>query len=365
MKLRMNKKWLLPILLFIGVTIVVRSGVLAGGKNQPKAAEATVAVKATLVQMVEKAPSLTHSGSIEGQTSASISAKIGGRIEQVLVQDGQSVKSGDPLVKLEAVELANAARQAGDTVRKSQAAYELAKNDYERYQILHDKGAVSEQQLDNAKVRLKTAEADLSSAAASHSSAKQQYSYGVITAPIDGVVANKTATIGQVVAAGSPLMTVQDTGKVYAVINVEQKDLGRVKIGHKANVTLDAYPDTIFTGVVEVMNPDAGSGSRMFKTKIVIDNSDGKLRPGMFAKIDVITGDSVKALTVPQASVLQKQGLSYVFVIENGKAVRKQIEIGEVAETSIVVLSGLQPGEQVITTSVNKIKDGDAVKVIQ
>ena len=365
MKLKVNKKWLLPVLLFIGVSIIIRSGVLAGSKNQPKSADSVVAVKTAMVNEVEKTPSITYSGSIEGVTSAAISAKIGGRIEQVLVQDGQSVKAGDPLVKLETVELANAARQANDNVRKAQAAYELAKNDYERYQTLFDKGAVSEQQLDNAKVRLKTAEADLSSAAASQSSAKQQYSYGVVTAPINGVVANKTATIGQVVAAGTPLMTVQDTSKVYAVINIEQKDLGRVQIGQKARVTLDAYPETVFNGLVEVMNPDAGTGSRMFKTKIIIENSEAKLHPGMFAKVDVVTDGSVKVLTVPQSAVLQKQGISYVFAVENSKAVRKQIEIGEVANNTIVVLSGIRPGEQVITTNVNRIKDGEAVKVIQ
>lgn len=361
--IRFNKKWVLPLLLVIGMTVVVRSGVFAGTKSQTKPAETAISVKASAAALVEKAPSLGYNASIEGQTSATISAKIAGRIEQVLVQDGQIVKAGDPLVKLEAIELANAARQAGDTVRKAQANLELARNDYERYQTLFEKGAISEQQLDNAKVKLKTAEADFSSASASQSSAQQQYSYGVITAPIDGVIANKTATIGQVVAPGAALMTVQDTSSVYAVINVEQKDIGRVKIGQKASVTMDAYPDTVFNGVVKVMNPDAGSASRMFRTKILIDNSASSLRTGMFAKVEVMTGEPVRALTVPQSALLQKQGISYVFTIENGKAVRKQVEIGEVSGASIVVTSGLQPETQVITTNVNRLKEGDSVKV--
>lgn len=360
---RLSKKWIIPLVLFAGLTFLLRSGVLAGSKEQVKASELSITVNATEAKMTDIVPVLSFSGSLEGQTSATIGAKISGRIEQVLVQEGQAVKAGDPLVKLEAVELANTVRQAADVVRKGQANYDLAVNDYNRYKTLYDKGAVSEQQLDNAKAKLKTAEADLSSAAANHSSTQQQYSYGLIGSPIDGVIANKEVTVGQIVAPGTALMLVQDIHRVYAVVNVEQRDLGKIKIGQKANITVDAYPDMVFTGIVEVMNPDAGSASRMFKTKIAIDNTAGDLKPGMFAKVEVVTGESAQILAVPQSALIQKQGISYVYKLENGKAVRKLVEIGEVTGTSIVVKTGLQAGEQVISSNVNRLKDGDAVKV--
>ncbi|MDF2874841.1 MAG: mdtA 3 [Sporomusa sp.] len=359
------KHWIVPLILLVGITLVVRTGVFAGTKQQTNAAESALSVKAAQAEYMDVIPSLTLNGTLEGQTSATVSAKISGRIEEVLVQEGQQVKAGDPLVRMESVELANSARQAGDAVRKAQVGYELALNDFNRYQMLYDKGAVSEQQLDNARAKLKTAEADLSSAASNQSSAQQQYSYGVINSPVDGVIANKTATIGQVVSPGAALMVVQDINQVYAVINVEQKDLGRIKIGQKANVTVDAYAGKLFPGVVEVMNPEAGAASRMFRTKIKVDNTGGELKPGMFANIQLTTGDSAKVLTVPQAAVVQKQGLYYVFILENDKAVRRQIEIGDISSNTIAVKAGVQPGEQVITSSVNRIKDGDAVKVTQ
>ncbi|MBP2664219.1 MAG: mdtA 3 [Firmicutes bacterium] len=357
------KHWIIPVIIIIGITLVVRSGVFAFGKNEVKADDSALSVKVAAAGYVDTVPSLTFNGSIEGATAATVSAKIAGRIEQVLVEEGQAVKAGDSLVKLEAVELANSARQAGDAVKKAEINYELALNDYNRYQRLFDKGAISEQQLDNVRAKLKTAEADVSSATANNSSAKQQYGYGIISAPVDGVVANKNATIGQVVSPGAALMVVQDIDQVYAVINVEQKELGSVKVGQQANITVDTYPDTVFTGIVEVVNPEAGSGSRMFRTKIKIDNVSSHLKPGMFAKVALATGNSVAVQTVPQAAVVQKQGLYYVFTVENNKAVRRQIEIGEVTGNAIVVKSGLQPGEQVIVTSTNRIKDGDAVRV--
>ena len=357
------KYWVIPLVILVGVTLLFRSGVFAGNKEQAKVTDSGISVKVAEANYIDTVPSLTSNGTLEGQTSATISAKISGRVEQVLVQEGQAVKAGDPLIKLETVELNNSARQAGDSVRKAQVNYELALNDYNRYKRLTDIGAVSEQQLDNAKAKLKSAEADLSSATANQSSAEQQYSYGVISSPVDGVVANKSVTVGQVVSPGAALMVVQDINQIYAVINVEQKDLGRVKIGQKANITVDAYPDKVFSGVVEVMNPEAGSASRMFRTKIKIDNAGGDLKPGMFANVQLVTGDSVQVLTVPQAAVVQKQGMYYVFTLENGKAIRKQIEIGEVTGSTIAIKSGIEPGEQVIITSVSRIKDGDVVRV--
>lgn len=363
MKKLSNKKWLIPLVVLAGIFLVFRSGVFAGNKEQNKPADNGISVKVMTIQYQDVVPSLTFTGTLEGQVSATVSAKISGRIEQVLVQEGQEVKAGDPLLRLESVELNNSVRQAGDGVRKAQASYDLALNDYNRYQALFDKGIISAQQLDNAKAKFKAAEADLSSAAASRSSAEQQSSYAVITAPVDGVVANKTATVGQVVSPGSALMTVQDLHQVYAVVNVEQKDLGRVKVGQTGKVTLDAYPGKVFEGTVEVMNPEAGSASRMFRTKLKLDNSSGELKAGMFASVELVTGGKAQVLEIPQAAVVQKQDQYFVFTLENGKAVRHPIEIGEINGSTIAVKAGLQPGSQVIITGANRLKDGDSVRV--
>lgn len=359
------KYWIIPVVVFIAVTLAFRSGAFSGSKNQPATSTIGVNVKVAAAQFVNTVPKLLLNGSIEGQTTATISAKISGRIEQVMVQDGQQVKLGDPLVKLESVELSNSVRAAQDAVAKAQVNYDLAMTDYNRYQKLYSVGAVSEQALDSAAAKVKTAQADLSSATASQNSAQQQYGYGIITAPVDGVVSNVTATIGQVVSPGAALMAVQDINQVYAVVNIEQKDLGLVKIGQPADVTVDAYGDKVFAGTVDLMNPEAGTANRMFRTKIKIDNADSSLKAGMFAKIQLALGDAKQVLTVPQAAVIQKQGLYYVFTAENNKAIRRQVAIGEVNGDSIQVNSGLQSGEQVIISNVSQLKDGDAVKIAE
>lgn len=358
------KYWAIPVVLFIGLLIVFKSGAFSSAKTQ-QIANAGVNVRVVDAKYVNTVPKLMLNGSIEGQTSASISAKISGRIEQVMVVEGQQVKAGDPLVKLESVELANSVRTAGDAVTKAQVNYDLALIDYNRYQKLYGQGAVSQQQLDTAQAKLRIAEADLSSASSSRSSAQQQYGYGVIAAPVDGLVANVTATVGQVVSPGASLMMVQDINQVYAVINVEQKDVALVQLGQKAEVTVDGYTDRIFNGTVDLMNPEAGAGNRMFRTKVKIDNNDGALKAGMFAKVQLATGEAVEILTVPQAAVIQKQGLYYVFTVENDKVVRHQVEIGQVAGEVIQIKAGIEAGAKVAVTNISQLKDGETVRIVE
>lgn len=359
------KYWIVPLLLVVALTGLLRSGAFSREKAPVQETGTALNVKAVQVQYANAVPKLLLTGTIEAQTAATVSAKISGRIEQVLVQEGQNVQAGDPLVRLESVELANQVRTARDMVSKAQINYEFAQTDYNRYQKLYEIGAAAQQQVEIAEVKLRTAAADLSSARANLDNAEQQYGYGVITAPVDGVISNKTAVVGQVVAPGAALMSVQNINRVYAVVNVDQKDVGRIQNGQAATVTVDAYPDKTFAASVETINPEAGSSSRMFRTKLIIDNSDLSLKAGMFAKVELATGDAVQMLRIPQSAIVQKQGIYYVFTEESGKAVRHKVEIGDIADETIQIKTGLQSGDIVIISNVGQLKDGDAVHLAE
>lgn len=359
------KYWAIPVVVFIGLFLVFRSGAFSSGKEQLPTTNSQINVKIAEAQLLNTVPNLMLNGSIEGKTSAIISAKLAGRIEQVLVQEGQHVNAGDPLAKLESAELVNSVRTALDAVTKAQVNYDLALSDYQRYQTLYSQGAISQQTLDTAEAKKRIAQAELSSAVTSQSNAQEQYGYGVIVAPVDGVVANVTATVGQVVSPGAALMAVQDISQVYVVVNIEQKDLSMVQVGQKAEVMVDTYADKVFAGVVELINPEAGTANRMFRTKVKVDNTDGALKAGMFSKVQLATGDAVQSLTIPQGAVIQKQGIYYVFTVEDDKAVRHQVEIGTATGETIQIKSGLQPGEKVVVSNISQLKDGDSVKVVE
>lgn len=365
----MNKSkllwWIIPICLGLALLGAGKTGLLPFGKGQEPQAIAAAAIAVTVdpVKTVTKLPQLALTGTLEGETSAVISAKIGGRIEQVLIEDGRSVIAGQPLIRLESLEAANAVRVAEETVRRAEVSFDNAQTDFERYQQLYSQSAISRQQLDSADLRLKVARADVASAYASLSSSQQQAGYTVIAAPVDGVAANKAATVGQVIAAGTPLLTVENITFVYAVINIEQQDMGSIVPGLPAEVTVDTYGGQIFPGAVEIINPAAAASNRMFRVKVKVDNSQGKLRPGMFVKVRLVTGQEQQVLSVAQAALFQKNGLYYVYVADNGKAVRRQVEAKQVLDGSRMEISGLAENTPVIITNVNKLKDGDAVSI--
>lgn len=356
--------WIILILLLIGITAVFRSGVFSEDKAYSETSKDRLNVKTVTASYTNRTPKLMLNGSIEAQTAAAVSAKIGGTVKGVLAEEGQFVKAGQALIELESAELANSARMAQESVRKAQVSYNLAKTDYQRYLTLYKQDAVAKGDLDSAKAKLEIAQADLASAIASQNNAQQQYAYGVMTAPVSGVVANKSVTVGQVVSPGVTLLSVQSISQVYAVVNIEQGDLGQVKIGQKAEVSVDAYPDKTFIGTVQIVNPEAASSNRMFRTKIVIDNKDGLLKPGMFTQVQLETGSAVKVLTVPQEAVIETKGLYYAFIVKNNKAVCRPVQIGAIENNTIEIKAGLQSGDNVIVTSVNQLKDGDAVRVV-
>lgn len=358
------KYGLLPVIMVIGLLIAVKTGVLPFGhvKNVVTAPN-VVSILAGEVKYMSIAPRLLLTGSIEGETTGIISAKIGGRIAEVLVEDGQSVSAGESLVRLESVELANAVGIAKDGVKRLQANYENSATDYNRYKILYEQKAISKQQLDSAETKMRMAETDLSSAYASLSNAEEQREYGVIKAPVSGVVANRAAVIGQVVSAGSPLMIIENIGQVYAVVNIEQKDMGILKTGMSAEVSVDAYPSQVFTGTVHIINPVAASSNRMFRAKIKLENVDNRLKPGMFVKTGILLGAETQSLFVPQNAIFQKQGLYYVYVIQNDKVAKQQVEVGSVKGDYIEVKAGLQEHMMIATSNINTLKDGDSISV--
>jgi len=359
------KYWMILVVLMLGILVVFRSGAFSSGKNQSQVNSSAINIKVAEAQYIETIPKIILNGSMEGQTSATVSAKLSGRIEEVMVQEGQYVKAGEVLANLESVELANSVRTAQDAVLKAQVNYDLAMTDYNRYKTLQSLGAVSQQQFDIADAKVRIAKAELSSALNNQSSAQQQYGYGVIAAPVDGMVANVTATIGQVVSPGSALMVVQDISQVYAVVNIEQKDLGLVKIGQKAQIIVDSYGDRVFEGTIDMINPEAGATNRMFRTKIKINNEEGLLKAGMFARVELATGQSAQILTVPQASIIQNKGIYYVFVVDNDKVIRQQVEIGAITGETIQIKSGIEAGTKVAVSNVNQLKDNEAVKIVE
>lgn len=320
-----------------------------------------LAVTTAEARQTQKPNTLQLTGTVEGLTSAIISSRFAGKIDQILIEDGQAVHKGATLLTLDTIEMANAVRIAQNNVRQTEANFDTAQADYQRYYNLYAKNAVTKQQLESAQARMITSRTEVDNAYANLNNAQKQIEDGSIISPVTGVVANKTATIGQVVSPGTALLTVEQIDQVYVVVNIEQKDIAAAKQGAAVTITIDAYPDQRFAGAVAVINPVAGGESRMFRVKIKVDNPNQLLKPGMFAKATLTSGEPESALAVPRTAIIVQKGLHYVYVAANGQAKKTLVETGVLIGDLMEIKTGLQPGVAVVIDNLDKIKDGDAL----
>jgi RND family efflux transporter MFP subunit len=185
-----------------------------------------------------------------------------------------------------------------------------------------------------------------------------------ITAPFDGVVAAKNVSAGALASPGAVLLELVST-EVRGVFTIEEAQVSAVKVGQAAVLRSSAYPGEQFTGTVTVINPTANSATRSFGVRIKPEDPRGRLMSGMFAEATLVTTEKANVLAVPEASVVTRDGKSYVFVIIDNKAQRREVAPGLRAEGKVEVTSGVSAGEQVVVVGQNLLNDGDTVTVRQ
>lgn len=356
------KLWLVPL------AAVLAFGVFKGGdiwgqkKEAPKDIHIqTVAVKT--VDKVKKENALSLTGNLEALNEATVSAKTAGRVSQVTVENGAAVAASQPLVLLENQDAVNQLAIDQAALKKAEANLATASINFKRNKELFESKVISKKDFEAAETGLMLAEADVNSAAASVASAEESLRNTTITSPLSGVAVNRDVNVGQVVSPGTPLMLVDDTSSVYAVVNVEQQDLAKIQPGLPAEIIVDAFSDRKFAGVVEIINPAASKSARVFETKIKVDNQEGLLKPGMFAKVEVKTGEVEEVAAVPQDTLVSKQGQFFVYIAEGDTAKRQQVDIGQMLDQFVEIKSGLSVGDKVVATNVNKLKDQDRIKI--
>jgi len=354
------KFWLIPLILIVILGFIVSKNILNKRSIQPPEVHIqTVKVKAA--EKVKKEDILEYTGSIEAFDEALISARVPGRVSRVLADNGGAVVAGQPLVMLEDQDYIIGLAASEAALKKAEVNLAGMRANFKRMQELYDSKVVSRKDFEDAENGLKAAEADAEAAASGVAAAREALRNATIVSPISGFVAGRSVTTGQVLSPGEPLMTVQDISNVYMVIHVEQKNLARVKTGQKAEATVDAFGDLKFAGHVEIINPAADKSARVFETKIRLSNPGHLLKPGMYAGVEIRSGEAEEVLVVPQNAVISVEGLYFVFIAEGDLARRQQVEIGRVIDQSVEIKSGITEGQLVIVSNVNKLKDQDRI----
>ncbi|WP_296282365.1 efflux RND transporter periplasmic adaptor subunit [Pseudoxanthomonas sp.] len=343
---------LIPVL----CSLLVLSACKGGGPTpeaQAKNGEAPKepdAVPVEVAKVTHRPVAASYSGTaaLEALGESQVVAKTSGVALAVLVEEGQVVRAGQALVRLDPDRLRLQVAQAEAQMRKLE-------NNYRRAQQLVEQQMISANDVDQIKY-------DLENARAFYRAAALELSYTTVTAPISGVVASRSIKTGNFVQINTPIIRIVDQSRLEATLNVPERELSTLKAGLPIALSVDALPGKVFQGTVDRIAPVVDSGSGTFRV-VGSFASDGVLQPGMFGRIRIDYDQRADALVVPRVALLD-DGDPAVFAVRDGKAARVPVKVGYVDGEWIEVREGLKVGDQVVTAGKVALREGSSVQVI-
>ncbi|MCR1805815.1 efflux RND transporter periplasmic adaptor subunit [Stenotrophomonas geniculata] len=337
-------------------TSLLLGGCAAGPNSEAKAAETkeekkvdAVPVEVAVASHRAVAASYTGTAALEPRAESQVVAKTSGVALAVLVEEGQRVTAGQPLVRLDP----DRARLA---VAQSEAQMRKLENDYQRAQKLVVQQLVSAASVDQLRY-------DLENVRAQYRLATLELSYTTVVAPISGVIASRSIKTGNFVQINTPIFRIVDNSRLEATLNVPERELATLRAGQPVTLAADALPGQSFTGTVDRIAPVVDSGSGTFRVVSAFDGAAHALQPGMFGRIRIDYDQRADALVVPRLALLD-DGEPAVFRVREGKVARVPVKLGYAEGPWVEIRDGLAAGDQVVTAGKVALRDGTAVQVI-
>ncbi len=321
----------------------------ADGKDGKKKAAQTVPVEVAEVARRSLAASYSGTATLDAPNEAQVVAKTSGVLLTLMAEEGDRVRAGQVLAKIDPERARLEVRRAEAALRKLEAEFNRSKELFERKLIAAD-----------AHERLRF---DLDTQRAAYDIARLELSYTNIEAPISGVIARRLVKQGNLIPLNAPLFQIVDTDALEAVLNVPERELATMQAGLPVSMQVDAMPGRKFTGTIDRVSPVVDSGSGTFRVTAAFD-AENALKPGMFGRIEVVYDRREDVLTVPRAALLEGEGEAAVFAVHEGKAVRTGIALGHVNGRYAEVRGGLSEGDQVVTVGKVTLRDGVEVDVV-
>ena len=359
----------------IVLLLVIMAGCGAKSKNAQEEAKVPVAVTEVVMGKVEQ--TIVYNGDIQAEYAVKVFSKVPDRIEQFFVNEGEYVEKGKPIAKIYATAIEQGVRQAEASVAALRAQEANLSVEYERMQRLFNEGAVSRQQFDALEAQYKALKAQVESAQAGLAGAVAALTDATITAPISGIIGKRYLEAGDMATPGMPLAEIMQMERVKVTFDVTENDLGRLRLGQPATVRIKANTDRIFEGTVSKISPIFDPMTRMATVEVLVDNAGRLLKPGMFAEISVTTGVIDNVITIPRFAAVENTSLQgsngssrvvkkyTAFVVENDKAVLRELDVRYVNHVAIAVNGGLNIGDKLVVQGQNNLRDGVGVVIIE
>ncbi len=323
--------------------------------NMPVPTIPVTAAKAAAQNWSRTVPAI---GVMEAPHGVDVSAEVPGTIQEILFRSGDKVAKGDVLIRLDSdVEQAE--------LRSAQAQLDLAQNDVRRARALAPNKTISMSALDKA-------ESDAKVAIAAVNRLTAMIGKKTITAPFDGVLGIRKVNLGQYLEAGTPIVNLQDLSSMLVNFSVSQKALPDLSIGQKLRMTTDTYPGRVFDGEISTIAPLIDDKTGMVAVQGRFENADRSLRPGMYARLDVVLPDLQQVVIVPQTAISYSLYGNAIYVVKRAKdekgeetltVERLLVETGSRRGGWVIVTKGLNPNEEIVTSGQLKLHNGAHVTI--
>jgi len=341
----------IPLLLLLAAVAVAGCQGKPGQGADDQAADKTPAIPVETAEAQLGSISAAYSGTatLEARRETDVVARVGGVVEKLLAEEGDQVKAGQVLARLDDDQLALEVQQARASLGK-------LKQDFQRKQQLNKRKLISNADFETAKY-------DLAAQQAALQMAELKLKWTEIRAPFDGVVTERMIKVGNMVQANQQTFHIADFKPLIANVFVPETELARLQAGQPATLRVDALPDTRFQGSVERINPAVDPQSGTFKVVVRAEDPQHRLRPGMFARVRIVHDVRKDTLLIPRTAIVNEDGREYVFQVSDGVAHQVDVSLGLRDDRQVEVTRGLKAGATVVTVGQNSLRDGAAVAV--
>jgi membrane fusion protein (multidrug efflux system) len=338
--------------------LLMVSGALMGScgssesKEQPKKTQEDV--RAVKVEILEVKPTalrdiLILPGQTEAWQDVSVAAETGGRVEWIGPSEGDSVKKGQLIAKIDVSSLKAA-------LNRAEADHKLAEELYNRRKKLFEDKIIGKEELDRSENQRLLALATLTQT-------RVEYEKGFVRSPINGIVNHLYVDVGEFADRGKPVVDLVDVDRIKINVNVPELDVKYMRQGQETMVGIDAFPDRRIPGKIDFVAYKADPATKTFHVRVIISNADNEVRPGMIARVAFLRRIIPDALVAPLFALVDRGGERLLFVEEDGVAHSRPVTIGVIEQDKIQITSGLKEGDHLIVKGQTEVEEGIKVQV--
>lgn len=321
----------------------------ANAENAEKEADTAIPVEIARAARRPMSASYAATASLKAVREAQVVSMTSGVLLKLMAEEGDTVKAGDVLARLDPDRKGLALAQSEAQLKKLESEYKRSLELFERQLVSADA---------HGKIR-----SDLDVQRAAVQIARLELSYTSITAPISGVVAQRMVKVGNLIQPNTPMFTVVDSSSLEAVLNVPEREFSTMRAGLPVTMQVDALPGRTFAGKVDRVSPVIDAGSGTFRVTAAFDGVR-QLQPGMFGRIELVYDQRADALSIPRDALIEGDGETAVFVLRENKAVRTPVQVGFINGAYAEIREGLVEGDGVVTVGKVTLRDGATVEVV-